>query len=143
MEDLKIKPGLVVPGDFLELSVARSGGPGGQHVNKTNSKVVIRLDLEACGVFSPYQLGRLQERIPGRYLAQEGRILILTASEERDQGRNREACRTRMAKVIFDALARQKTRRKTKPTKGSNERRLKAKQEKSRRKADRRNKSFD
>ncbi len=142
MEDLKIKPGLVVPGDALELSVARSGGPGGQHVNKTNSKVVIRLDLVGCEVFGPRQLERLRQRIPGRYLAQEGRVLILTASEERDQGRNREACRSRMAKVIRDALARPKTRRPTKPTRGSNERRLKAKQEKGRRKADRRQ-SYD
>ncbi|MBL4845497.1 MAG: aminoacyl-tRNA hydrolase [Planctomycetes bacterium] len=142
MEDLQIKRSLVIPGDFLELSVARSGGPGGQHVNKTNSKVVIRIDLGACGQFSEAQLARLRERIPARYLAQEGRILILTSSEERDQGRNRETCRLRLAAVIRDALARPKTRRPTKPTRGSNERRLKSKQEKSRRKADRRQ-SYD
>lgn len=138
MEDLPIKAGLVIPGDRLELSVARSGGPGGQHVNKTNSKVVLRLDLEASQVFSEAQLARLRERIPPRYLAQEGRVLILTSSEERDQGRNRDACRARLASVIKAALARPKTRRKTKPSRGAQERRLKTKQERGERKAQRR-----
>lgn len=137
MEDLQIKAGLVIPGDRLELSVARSGGPGGQHVNKTNSKVVLRLDLDACEAFSEAQRERLRERIPPRFLAQEGRILILTSSEERDQGRNRDACRARLAAVIRAALARPKTRRKTKPSRGSQERRLKAKQERGQRKAQR------
>lgn len=138
MEDLEVKPGLVIPSEQLDFSSARAGGPGGQHVNKTNSKVVLRLDLEACGVFSEAQLARLRERIPPRYLAQEGRVLILTSEQERDQGRNKEAARERLAAVIRGALARPKTRRKTKPTKGSQERRLQEKQARGQRKAQRR-----
>jgi ribosome-associated protein len=138
MEDLTIKPGLTIPGDDLELSTARSGGPGGQHVNRTNSKVVIKLDLVACRVFTEQQRTRLRQKIPPRFLAQDKTLLIVSSEQERDQARNREDARAKLAQVIRKALTKPKRRVKTKPTRGSKERRLKTKKEQSSKKKDRR-----
>ena len=138
---LEIKPGLEIPDDELSFSVARSGGPGGQHVNKTSSKVVVRFDFDATEVFSPTQKSRMRNRIPPRYMTKAGE-LVLSADQHRDQARNREAVRTRLADVLREALKRPKTRRKTKPTRASKGRRKQAKQEQKQKKA-RRRERFD
>ena len=134
MEDLQIRHGLVIPGSALEESFARSGGPGGQHVNKTSSKVVLKLDLPAAGVFSEAQLERLRHRIPPRFQAQDGTLVIVTSEGERDQGRNREEARAKLVQLLREALKRPKKRKQTKPTRASKERRIKAKKERGQRK---------
>ena len=134
MEDLQIRNNLVIPGSALEESFARSGGPGGQHVNKTSSKVVLKLDLPAAGVFSEAQLERLRHRVPPRFQAQDGAVVIVTCEEERDQTRNREEARNKLVQLLREALKKPKKRRKTKPTRASKERRIKAKKERGQRK---------
>jgi len=125
--DLKVKRGIEIPADELEMTFARSGGPGGQHVNKTSTKVVLRFDLEASSAFTEGQKERLRERIPPRFLTKKGEVVI-SSDEHRDQVSNREAARARLAAVLKGALARPKRRIPTRPTRGSKERRLKAKQ---------------
>ncbi|MGE0711518.1 MAG: alternative ribosome rescue aminoacyl-tRNA hydrolase ArfB [Planctomycetota bacterium] len=144
MEDLVVKPGLTLPAAALELSAARSGGPGGQHVNKTSSKVVVKLDLEACGeALSDAQRARLRTRVPPRFQTQDGRVLVVTCDEHRDQLRNREDALAKLAEVLREALKRPKTRLATKPTRASQERRLKQKDAKGKKKQDRRRSDWD
>jgi ribosome-associated protein len=130
-DDLRVPPGpglpqgLVVPeGELLE-RFSRSAGPGGQGVNTTDSRVELVLDIGASTAFTDVQRARLQERLAGRLV--DGRITI-TASEHRAQLRNRAAARERLAGLLREALAPPPPpRRPTRPTRGSQQRRLDAK----------------
>lgn len=137
MDDLVVQPGLVIPAAELELTAARSGGPGGQHVNKTSSKIVVRFDLEGSPTLSADQKARLRVKIPPRYLTKDG-VVVIDAEEERDQARNRARALEKLAEVLRVGLVRPKPRRKTKPTRGSQERRRSDKEKKKRTKEGRR-----
>jgi|GEM_PF-41260 ribosome-associated protein len=113
-----------LPGD-LRWSFARSGGPGGQNVNKVSTKAELRLALAAIRNFRPEHFERLRS-IAGRYLTASEEILI-TADDTSSQLDNRAACLARLRSVVEAATTRPKTRKKTKPSRGSKERRLKAK----------------
>ena len=109
---------------LAELSFSRSGGPGGQHVNTSDTKVTLRLRI------SRLPLGEQQKRHVAQRLA--GRIntqgeLIIHASETRSQNKNREAAVERTVELIYASMQRPKKRRPTKPSKSSKERRLKEK----------------
>jgi ribosome-associated protein len=119
---LRLGPGVEVPEGALTFSTSKSGGAGGQHVNKTESKVELRLQIAAiCG------LGlRAQERLvllAGERLTTEGE-LILTCDETRSQRTNRDLVRERLRELIRDAQAVPKLRRVSKPSWGSVQRRL-------------------
>ncbi|MCK5945442.1 MAG: aminoacyl-tRNA hydrolase [Planctomycetes bacterium] len=121
--DLVLKDGRVVPKDCFSVSFSRSGGAGGQHVNKTESKVDLRLDLEAAReVFGDRDLARIRAALQSR-LDADGR-LVAVCSEHKSQFQNHRAAMERMAGWIAQALVRQKRRIKTKPTRGSQRRRL-------------------
>jgi ribosome-associated protein len=122
-DDLQVKPGLVIPGDELSFSAVRSSGPGGQNVNKVASKVVLRFGLAASAALSEGQKARLLKKIPPRYLTKAGEVVI-ASEESRDQPRNRELCCEKLATVLREGLARPKTRRPTKPSRASRQRRL-------------------
>lgn len=128
MEDLVVRPNLTIPADELELTAARSGGPGGQHVNKTSSKVLVRFDLVNSRALTDWQKARLGNKVPPRYRTKEGHLLV-SSSLHRDQHRNREAALSKLAQVIREGLSRPKTRVQTKPTRGSKKRRRKKKEE--------------
>jgi len=134
-DDLTIPPGpgipagVVVPGGELVERFSRSSGPGGQGVNTTDSRVQLSLDLSSATPFTDAQRARLLRRLGARL---SGGVLTVESSEERSQFRNRAAARERMASVLRAALAPPPpARRKTRPTRGSVERRLSAKRRRS------------
>lgn len=126
---LQISPTLAIPDQELEERFVRSSGPGGQNVNKVSTAVELRFDVAR----SP----SLPEAVRERLLARRDRritddgVLVLSAQRFRTQDRNREDARERLAAVIVAALTAPKKRVATKPTKGSKERRLGAKRERS------------
>ena len=121
--DLWLRDGRILPKDCFHLSFSRSGGAGGQHVNKTETKVDLRLDLTAAeAVLGPYDVQRIRTALANR-LDADG-MLYVTASEHRSQFQNYEAAMQRMAGLLASALARQKRRIATRPTRGSKLRRV-------------------
>jgi ribosome-associated protein len=134
--DLPVLGDLVVPAAALSWRFSRSSGPGGQGVNTADSRVELSLaPLEIPGL-SEAQRNRLAQRLEDRLV---GGVLTIAASEHRAQLRNREAARARMAAVLRAALAPPAPpRRKTKPTRGSQERRIQAKKQRGQLKQQRR-----
>lgn len=140
MEDLRIRTGpglprgLVIPAAELHEQFVRSSGPGGQSVNTTDSRVQLRLDLAACSALTDDQRRRALCALEPRLAGTE---LIVDAAEHRSQFRNRKAARERMAELLRQAMAPPVPRRPTKPTRGSQRRRLQTKKHRGRIKADR------
>ena len=121
--------GTVIPADELSWRFSRSSGPGGQSVNTSDSRVELSYDLASSTALGPVLKQRALRALPGRLV--DG-VLTVSASEFRSQLRNREAAARRMAAVLTAATAPPpKARRPTKPTRGSKERRLAAKQRRS------------
>lgn len=120
-----IPAGLVVPAGDLPEQFSRAGGPGGQGVNTTDSRVQLSLDLATTSALTDRQRERALARLSTRLV---GITLTVDASEHRAQRRNRSAARERMAALLREALAPPPpSRRATKPTRGSQRRRLAAK----------------
>ena len=128
-ENLELRPGLVIPGCELQVEAVRSGGPGGQNVNKVASKVVLRFAPLASRAFDEVQRARLAERLAGR-LNSVGEVVV-HASSHRERLRNLEDARGRLAELLLAALARPRRRVATKPTRGSKRRRLDGKRRRS------------
>src|SRR6056297_3371708 len=122
MADLLLPDGVRIPEAELELRASRSSGPGGQSVNTTDSKVELRWDVAGSAALSADQRARVLERLASR-LTQDG-VLILTGSEHKSQHRNREAVLARFRAIVGEALQPPRQRRRTRPTRGSKERRL-------------------
>ncbi|WZH37995.1 MAG: alternative ribosome rescue aminoacyl-tRNA hydrolase ArfB [Microbacterium enclense] len=124
--DVRVSAGLVIPAAELSWRFSRSSGPGGQGVNTADSRVELMWDARASTALSPVQRERLIERLGNRLV--DG-VLTIAASEHRHQLRNRDAARERLAALVAEAVrAPAPPRRATKPTRGSTERRLRAKQ---------------
>jgi ribosome-associated protein len=109
----------------MRFQFARSGGPGGQNVNKLNTKAELWVPLDAIVGLSGRALGRLRT-LAGRRLTAAGEI-HLTAETERSQESNRAAVLERLRQLLIEAMHEPKPRRRTKPTKGSKRRRLESK----------------
>ena len=126
-DDLVVTDRVSIPESELDESFSRSGGPGGQHVNRTSSQVELRWNLAESEAVSERDRAWLMKRLASR-LTNDG-VLIIVSDAERSQKRNRDDARRRLAQIIREGLERPKARRKTKPTRGSIERRLQAKKE--------------
>ena len=121
-DDLEVAGGWTVPAAELSERFSRSSGPGGQGVNTTDSRVELSLDLTRPGAVPDRLRGRVLDRLAGRLV--DG-VLTVTASEHRTQLDNRRAARDRLAEVLRRAAAPPpRKRRPTRPTRGSQERRL-------------------
>ena len=138
---LRLGCGVWVMPDDLDWSFSRSGGPGGQNVNKVSTKAELRVKIALLRNFQPQDEERLRLNA-GRFLTNAGEILI-ASDETRSQLDNREICLARLKAILTAAKTIPKVRRKTKPTRGSKERRLKAKKEASQRKGRRKWKNDD
>jgi ribosome-associated protein len=129
MTDLRIDAGLVIPASDLSWTAARSSGPGGQHVNKTASKVELRFDLAGTRALTAWTKARLRTLARGR-LGADGQIRVVS-QKTREQAKNLDDARERLAIIIREALVVPKPRRKTRPTKASKTRRINAKRQQS------------
>jgi ribosome-associated protein len=126
-DDLEVRSGLVIPAAELTWSVSRSGGPGGQNVNKLSTKVTVRWCIAESAVLSDAWRARLLTRLAPR-LTKQGELVVHVDSS-RSQLDNRREARQRLAEIVREALHVAKKRRPTKPTKGSKRRRLAAKKQ--------------
>lgn len=126
-----------IPDDELEWSFARSGGPGGQNVNKVASKAVLRWRAAAtlAAIPEPAKL-RMRTRFPSRFTT-EGDVLI-QSERYREQGRNRDDCLEKLTEMIRAALVVPLPRKASKPTKGAQRRRLADKKKQAQKKQNRR-----
>lgn len=130
MEELRPAPGVTIPLGEIRWRFVASSGPGGQHVNTSNTKVEARFDVSASPSLSPEVRARLVESL--------GPVVRVTAQDSRSQAANREAALARLEARLAAALHRRPTRRPTRATKGSIRRRLEAKSRRSETKARRR-----
>ena len=111
-----MRRGLAIPLAEIRLRTSRSSGPGGQHAQKTETRVEAIFDVEASATLDDEQKARVRERL--------GPIVRAVAQDERSQSRNRELALERLAAALRDGLRSERPRRPTKPTKTSKERRL-------------------
>ena len=141
MEDLVVDAVLVIPGHELSVATSRSGGPGGQHVNTTATRVSLRWNVRATQALDPARRDRLLARLKSRLTA-DGDLLVHVSSS-RSQSQNRAEALERLAEIVRKALVERKKRKPTRPSRGARERRLREKKEHSGRKAARRGPSAD
>ncbi len=133
---IRLAPGVTVAESALLWSQSRSGGPGGQHVNKTESKAELRVEsAQLIGLSAPAQ-ARLLSLNASRLVA-EGRLL-LTCESTRSLRRNRDLALERLAELVLQAQAVPRPRKRTRPSRAAKQRRLEAKLHQSVRKRNRR-----
>jgi ribosome-associated protein len=124
-----INPELSIPRAELTYRATRSGGPGGQHVNTSSTRVELVWDVTGSPSITDEQRERLQQKLAKR-ITEDG-LLRLNSSGSRSQHQNKEDVTERFARVIDQALQKPKPRRKTKPPRASKEARLKEKKQRS------------
>jgi ribosome-associated protein len=138
---LQVNDTLFIPRSELDVRVSRASGAGGQHVNKTSSRVEIFWNIPGSRALSEEQRSRLMEKLASK-LTTEGSIRVV-ASDMRSQSRNRDLAEERLADLVRRALIIPKKRRATKPTRAAKEARLASKKRHSTKKRDRRTMPVD
>jgi ribosome-associated protein len=132
---LRVAPGCEIALDEIEWRFTPSGGPGGQHANRSNTRVELTFDITSSPSLDDIHRERLVERV--------GSSIRIVADESRSQARNRELALERLRSRLAEALHVPKARRPTKQSRSSKERRLEEKRQQSERKAARRRPSRD
>ena len=125
---LEIAPGLVIPLHIIDFTFARSSGPGGQNVNKLNTKATLSLRLDDLVPYIPPGVLARLRRLAVHRTTDDGR-LILSSEEFRSQHANKAGCLEKLRHLILQARVAPKPRRKTKPSRGAKERRLQSKKQ--------------
>ena len=141
MSDLYVNARMTIPASELEVSAARSSGPGGQNVNKVNSKITLRWSPEKSEVIDPAWRKRFIARYANR-INREGEF-VLHSDRYRDQPRNLADARFRLVEMLLECREPAKPRKKTRPTLGSQRRRQESKTKLSQKKQGRRLKFDD
>ncbi len=136
MSDLVISDRLTIPAGELGLAFARSGGSGGQNVNKVSSKVELRWNVASSTALADADRTWLLDKLASR-LTSDG-TLIVVSQLTRDQIKNRDDAESKLALIVRTALVRPKTRRATKPSRAAKRRRLDGKRHRAEIKANRR-----
>lgn len=135
-----IPTGLVIPAAEISEQFSRSSGPGGQHVNTSDSRVQLSLDLASASFLTETQRERVLSRLSPRL---SGTVLTVTSEKQRSQLKNRQDARRRLAQLLRDALAPPVQRRVTKPSRNSRRRRVRSEQRRSEIKRNRRRPRLD
>jgi len=125
MGPIEIAASLTLPDDELSFVTSRSGGPGGQNVNKVETRVTLRFDLAASPSLSEEQKARLRERLATRIT--RGGVFHVTAQKHRTQAANREAAVERFVELLREALREDIPRKKTRVPRAVKRRRIEAK----------------
>jgi ribosome-associated protein len=118
-DSIRVTRSVVLPLAEVELQVSRSSGPGGQHAQKSETRVVAVFDVEASNALTPTQKRRV--------IARSGPVLRAVAQDERSQARNRELAVERLVATLREALRVVRKRKPTKPSRAARERRLEGK----------------
>ena len=129
---------ITIPRSELAMRASRAGGAGGQHVNKTSSRIEIRWNVRTTTALDDATRARVLEKLASR-LDGDGNVRVVS-SEMRSQLQNRERAEQRLAELVRKALVVPKARKKTKPSRAAKEKRLDEKKRKSEKKANRRGK---
>ena len=136
MQDIVVTPRVIIPGSELAIAFARSGGPGGQNVNKVASKVELRWNPTTSAALGDDDRAWLVHRLRSR-LTGDG-TLIITSTKTRDQLQNRDDAESKLVLIVRSALFRPKPRKATRPTRASKRRRVNDKRHRAQIKANRR-----
>jgi ribosome-associated protein len=131
-----VSPTLTIPASELTFRATRAGGPGGQHVNTSSTRIELLWDVTHSTEITEEERSRLLEKLAAR-LDSEGMVRVV-ASDRRSQAQNRESASERLARIVRQGLVVPRKRRKTRPTAASREQRLSEKKRHSERKRDRR-----
>jgi ribosome-associated protein len=132
---IEIDGGLAIPDEEVTFTTSRSGGPGGQNVNKLETRVTLRFDLAGSAALSEEQKARLRERL-GTRITRAG-VLQVTSQRHRTQAANRDAAVERFAELVREALQEEAPRKQTRPSRAAKARRVEAKRRQSERKRQR------
>ncbi|MDH5372416.1 MAG: alternative ribosome rescue aminoacyl-tRNA hydrolase ArfB [Acidimicrobiia bacterium] len=124
-DDLVVNSEIVIPDDELQWTFSTSGGPGGQHANRSNTRAELRFDVAGSASIPDSLRGRVLEVLQKRLV---GGVVLVTVDESRSQWRNRQMARKRLAELL-DEAARPPAppRRRTKPSRSARRRRLESK----------------
>ena len=140
-EDLTVNADIVIPGDELLWTFSTSGGPGGQHANRSNTRAELRFDLPASTSIPDHLRPRMLAAVGERLV---GGMIVVVADDSRSQWRNRQIARKRLADLLNEAARPPSPpRRRTRPSRAARQRRLDSKRRRSQTKRMRRKPEAD